>query len=71
MFLLSGLLPFQIPHVNFSGEDYSNTHDAVGLTSPTPFLSPSEPWYKWYGEILPDDKKVDQVKKIYKAYLKH
>uniref|UniRef100_A0A3P9P872 Small ribosomal subunit protein mS40 n=1 Tax=Poecilia reticulata TaxID=8081 RepID=A0A3P9P872_POERE len=48
-----GLLPFQIPHVDFSGEDYSNTHDAVGLTSPPPFLSPSEPWYKWIWILTP------------------
>ncbi|XP_015253408.1 PREDICTED: 28S ribosomal protein S18b, mitochondrial [Cyprinodon variegatus] len=63
-----GLLPFQIPHVDFSGEDYSNSHDAVGLTPPPPLSS--EPWYKWYGEITPNEKKVEQVKKTYKAYLK-
>ncbi|KAM4725860.1 small ribosomal subunit protein mS40 isoform 2-T2 [Anableps anableps] len=68
---LTGLLPFTIPDVGFSGEDYSNTHDAVGLTSPPSSLISSEPWYKWYKEITPDDKKVDQVKKTYKAYLKH
>lgn len=65
-----GLLPFQIPHVEFSGEDYSNSHDAVGLTTPPPFLISAEPWYKWYKEITPDNDKVDQVKKTYKAYLK-
>ncbi|KAM4549967.1 small ribosomal subunit protein mS40 isoform 2-T2 [Fundulus diaphanus] len=65
-----GLLPFHIPRVEFSGEDYSNSHDAVGVTPPPPFLISSEPWYKWYGEITPDDNKVDQVKKTYKAYLK-
>ncbi|XP_017292939.3 28S ribosomal protein S18b, mitochondrial [Kryptolebias marmoratus] len=65
-----GLIPFQIPHVNFSGEDYSNTHDAVGPTPPPPSLTSGETWYPWYGEITPDDNQVAKVKKTYKAYLK-
>uniref|UniRef100_A0A3Q0RWK1 Small ribosomal subunit protein mS40 n=1 Tax=Amphilophus citrinellus TaxID=61819 RepID=A0A3Q0RWK1_AMPCI len=64
-----GFLPFQIPHVEFSGEDYSNSHDAVGTTPPPPFLSFGDNWYKWYGKILPDENEVAKVKKTYKAYL--
>lgn len=67
---LLGLLPFQIPYVDFSGVDYSNSHDAVGSTPPPPSLSLGDNWYKWYGEILPDEKEVAKVKKTYKAYLK-
>ncbi|XP_040909789.1 28S ribosomal protein S18b, mitochondrial [Toxotes jaculatrix] len=65
-----GLLSFQIPHVEFSGEDYSNSHDAVGSTPPPPSLTSGDIWYKWYGEIMADEKEVAKVKKIYKAYLK-
>ncbi|KAJ3609833.1 hypothetical protein NHX12_024343 [Muraenolepis orangiensis] len=63
-----GLLPFQIPYVEFLGEDYSNSHDAVGST-PTRLTS-GEPWYSWYGTMVPDEKEVAKVKKTYKAYLK-
>uniref|UniRef100_A0A1A8KWN8 Small ribosomal subunit protein mS40 n=1 Tax=Nothobranchius kuhntae TaxID=321403 RepID=A0A1A8KWN8_NOTKU len=62
-----GLLRFQIPHVEFSGETYSNTHDAVGSTPPPPS---GETWYWWYGNIEPDPSKVAQVMKTYKNYLK-
>ncbi|XP_038581531.1 28S ribosomal protein S18b, mitochondrial [Micropterus salmoides] len=65
-----GLLPFQIPYVEFSAEDYSNSHDAVGSTPPPQFLTPGNTWYKWYGEIQPDENDVAKVKKTYKAYLK-
>lgn len=67
---LSGLLPFQIPYVEFSGEDYSNSHDAVGCTPPPPSLTSDDTWYKWYGAITPDEEQVAKVKKTYKAYLK-
>ncbi|KAM3833856.1 small ribosomal subunit protein mS40 [Diretmus argenteus] len=62
-----GLLPVQIPHAEFSGEDYSNSHDAVGTTPPPSSLTT---WYRWYGSITPDEKEVAKVKKTYKAYLK-
>ncbi|KAK6323956.1 hypothetical protein J4Q44_G00062950 [Coregonus suidteri] len=62
-----GLLPFQVPHVDFSGEDYSNSHDAVGSTPPPPTMTP---WYWWYHTIQPDETEVAKVKKTYKAYLK-
>ncbi|XP_026011233.1 small ribosomal subunit protein mS40 isoform X1 [Maylandia zebra] len=65
-----GLLPFQIPYVEFSGEDYSNSHDAVGSTPPPSSLTLGDNWYTWYGEILPDENEVAKVKKTYKAYLK-
>ncbi|KAM9737518.1 small ribosomal subunit protein mS40 [Menidia menidia] len=65
-----GLLPFQIPHVEFSGEDYSNSHDAVGCTSPPPSLAAGASWYDWYGEVSPDPSEVAKVKRLYKAYLK-
>ncbi|KAE8282407.1 28S ribosomal protein S18b, mitochondrial [Larimichthys crocea] len=65
-----GLLPFEIPFVEFSGEDYSNSHDAVGSTPPPPSLTSGDTWYKWYGEITPDENEVAKVKKTYKAYLK-
>ncbi|XP_041868274.1 28S ribosomal protein S18b, mitochondrial [Melanotaenia boesemani] len=65
-----GLLPFQIPHVEFSGEDYSNSHHAVGSTPPPPCLLSGSIWYSWYGEITPDSRDVAKVKKTYKAYLK-
>ncbi|KAG8004974.1 28S ribosomal protein S18b [Nibea albiflora] len=66
----TGLLPFEIPYVEFSGEDYSNSHDAVGSTPPPPSLTSGDAWYKWYGEITPDENEVAKVKKTYKAYLK-
>ncbi|XP_056290160.1 28S ribosomal protein S18b, mitochondrial [Pseudoliparis swirei] len=65
-----GFLPFQIPYVEFSGEDYSNSHDAVGSTSPPQSLASGETWYKWYSEITPDEKEVAKVRRTYKAYLK-
>ncbi|XP_041810873.1 28S ribosomal protein S18b, mitochondrial isoform X2 [Chelmon rostratus] len=65
-----GLLPFQIPYVEFSGEDYSNSHDAVGSTPPPQSLPSGDTWYKWYSEIMPDENEVAKVKKTYKAYLK-
>ncbi|XP_071357259.1 small ribosomal subunit protein mS40 [Trachinotus anak] len=65
-----GFLPFQIPHVEYSGEDFSNSHDAVGSTPPPLSLTSGDSWYEWYGEVTPDEKEVAKVKKIYKAYLK-
>ncbi|XP_035537113.1 28S ribosomal protein S18b, mitochondrial [Morone saxatilis] len=65
-----GLIPFQIPHVEFSGENYSNSHDAVGSTPPPQSLISGNTWYTWYGEITPDEKEVAKVKKTYRAYLK-
>uniref|UniRef100_A0A8C7XYZ9 Small ribosomal subunit protein mS40 n=1 Tax=Oryzias sinensis TaxID=183150 RepID=A0A8C7XYZ9_9TELE len=65
-----GTLPFQIPHVEFSGDDYSNSHDAVGCTPPPPCLNSGETWYKWYGEMTPDAGEVAKVRKLYKPYLK-
>lgn len=65
-----GFLPFQIPRVDFTGEDYSNSHDAVGATPPHVSLTSGQTWYKWYDQIMPDDKEVAKVKKMYKAYLK-
>ncbi|XP_069576784.1 small ribosomal subunit protein mS40 [Brachyistius frenatus] len=65
-----GLLPFQIPYVEFSGEDYSNSHDAVGSTPPRPAVTSSGAWYEWYGEIRPDENELAKVRKTYKAYLK-
>ncbi|XP_057683906.1 28S ribosomal protein S18b, mitochondrial [Corythoichthys intestinalis] len=65
-----GFLPSQIPHVDFTGEDYSNRHDAVGLTPPAPSLESGDNWYHWYGEITPDENEVAKVRKTYKAYLK-
>lgn len=67
---LLGLLPFQIPYVEFSGEDYSNSHDAVGCTPPPPSLTFGDTWYKWYGALTPDEEQVAKIKKMYKAYLK-
>ncbi|KAM7372706.1 hypothetical protein PAMP_007609 [Pampus punctatissimus] len=64
-----GLLPIQIPYVDFSGEDYSNSHDAVGSTPPPPSLTSGNTWYKWYSELTPDQNEVAKVKKTYKAYL--
>ncbi|XP_030268227.1 small ribosomal subunit protein mS40 isoform X1 [Sparus aurata] len=65
-----GLLPFQIPFVEYSGEDYSNSHDAVGTTPSPPSLTIGDTWYKWYSEMTPDENQVAKVKKTYKAYLK-
>ncbi|NP_001290980.1 28S ribosomal protein S18b, mitochondrial [Esox lucius] len=65
-----GLLAFQIPHVDFAGEDYSNSHDAVGLTPAPPTVNSSNPWYWWYDTIQPDETEVAKVRKTYKAYLK-
>ncbi|KAM6958809.1 small ribosomal subunit protein mS40 [Aplochiton taeniatus] len=65
-----GLLPFKSPHVDFSGEDYSNCHGAVRCMPPPSSMSSSEPWYNWYDTIEPDEKEVAKVKKLYKAYLK-
>ncbi|KAK0142357.1 28S ribosomal protein S18b, mitochondrial [Merluccius polli] len=65
-----GLLPFQIPHVEFMTENFSNSHDAVGSTPTSKCLTSGKPWYIWYGKMVPDEKEVAKVKKIYKAYLK-
>ncbi|KAM8840085.1 small ribosomal subunit protein mS40 [Spinachia spinachia] len=65
-----GFLSFQIPYVEFSGEDYSNSHDAVGSTPPTQSLTSGETWYQWYSEVAPDKNEVAKVKMTYKAYLK-
>lgn len=67
--LFLGLLPSHIPPVEFSAEDYSTSHDAVGLTPPLPSTL-SDTWYKWYGTIEPDENEVAKVKKTYAAYLK-
>ncbi|XP_076013186.1 small ribosomal subunit protein mS40 [Genypterus blacodes] len=64
-----GLLPFQIPYVELSGEDYSNSHNAVGSTPPPSCLTSGDPWYKWYNKITPDEKEVAKVRKMYKAFL--
>ncbi|MFT7811372.1 hypothetical protein Z043-110227 [Arapaima gigas] len=64
-----GLLSFQVPFVDFSAEDYSNSHDAVGCTPPRPSVAPEDPWYSWY-EAKADEREVAKVKKIYKAFLK-
>ncbi|XP_031441478.1 28S ribosomal protein S18b, mitochondrial isoform X2 [Clupea harengus] len=65
-----GLISVHAPHVDFSGEDYSNSHAAVGSTPPTPVVKAGESWYYWYGNIDPDERELARVKKIYKAYLK-
>ncbi|XP_061822782.1 small ribosomal subunit protein mS40 isoform X2 [Nerophis lumbriciformis] len=65
-----GFLPFQIPHVDYAGDDYSNSHDAVGVTPPAPCLTSREDWYRWYGKIIPDENEVAKVRKTYKDYLK-
>uniref|UniRef100_A0A3Q3WF68 Small ribosomal subunit protein mS40 n=1 Tax=Mola mola TaxID=94237 RepID=A0A3Q3WF68_MOLML len=64
-----GLLPFEVPYMEFSGEDYSNFHDAVGSTPPPQSLISGDTWYKWY-YVKPDENEVAKVKKTYKAYLK-
>lgn len=69
-FFPPGFLTFQIPYVHFSEQDFSSSHDAVGKTPPPPSLSAGDSWYKWYGEIIPDETEVAKVKKIYADYLK-
>lgn len=54
--------------MDFSGEDYSNSHDAVGLTAPLQASAPT--LYHWYDEITPDEEEVARVRKKYEAYLK-
>lgn len=54
--------------MEFSEEDYSNSHDAVGLTAS--LQPPASTYYSWYGEITPDEEEVAKVKKTYKAYIK-
>ncbi|XP_064877114.1 small ribosomal subunit protein mS40-like [Oncorhynchus nerka] len=63
--IFPGLLPFQVPHVDFSGEDYSNSHYAVGSAPPPPTMTP---WYRWYHTIQPETE-VAQVKKSNEAHL--
>ncbi|XP_072532037.1 small ribosomal subunit protein mS40 [Salminus brasiliensis] len=65
-----GLLPTELPFVDYAGEDYSNSHGAVGHTPPPPSKTTDEPWYSWYGHIEPNERELARVKKIYKAYLK-
>ncbi|XP_041931789.1 28S ribosomal protein S18b, mitochondrial isoform X1 [Alosa sapidissima] len=65
-----GLMPVQVPHVDFSGEDYSNSHAAVGKTPPSSAVKAGEPWYHWYETMIPDERELARVKKIYKPYLK-
>lgn len=69
LLLLPGLLPSHVPPVDFSAEDYSTSHDAVGSTPPLPSAS-SDTWYRWYGTMEPDESEVARVKKTYAAYLK-
>ncbi|XP_028305455.1 small ribosomal subunit protein mS40 [Gouania willdenowi] len=61
-----GFLPFSIPFVEFTAEDYSNRHDAVGSTPPAP--ASTEPWYYWYKDIIPDETEVAKVTKLYKPF---
>ncbi|KAJ8341987.1 hypothetical protein SKAU_G00319150 [Synaphobranchus kaupii] len=65
-----GLLPFQVPYVDYTGEDYTNSHDAVGHTPPPPSMTSGDPWYSWYGSLQPDEAELARVKKLYKDYLK-
>lgn len=65
---LSGLLLFHVPFMDFSGEDYSNSHDAVGWTAS--LQPPASPLYRWYAPITPDAEEVARVKRTYEAYLK-
>lgn len=64
---LSGLLLFHVPFMDFSGEDYSNSHDAVGLTAS--LQPPASTLYEWYAQRTPDEEEVARVKKNYEAYL--
>uniref|UniRef100_A0A674DVX1 Mitochondrial ribosomal protein S18B n=1 Tax=Salmo trutta TaxID=8032 RepID=A0A674DVX1_SALTR len=43
--IFPGLLPFQVPHVDFTGEDYSNSYDSVGSAPPPPTMTP------WYSKL--------------------
>ncbi|KAF7686177.1 28S ribosomal protein S18b, mitochondrial [Silurus meridionalis] len=65
-----GLIPTQLPFVDFSGEDFSNSHLAVGRTPVPPGYSHGETWYAWYGAVEPDERELARVKKLYKPYLK-
>uniref|UniRef100_A0AAZ3SQA3 Uncharacterized protein n=1 Tax=Oncorhynchus tshawytscha TaxID=74940 RepID=A0AAZ3SQA3_ONCTS len=47
------MVSIYVPHVDFSGEDYSNSHDAVGS----------------YHTIQPTETEVAQVKKTNEAHL--
>lgn len=69
-FLSLGLIPTQLPSVDYSGEDFSNSHGAVGRTPLPPAYTHGEPWYAWYGDLEPDERELARVKKIYKPYLK-
>lgn len=63
---LSGLILVQVPFVDFSGEDYSNSHDAVGLTAP--LQPPTSTLYDWYTWWAPDEKEVARVRRRYEAF---
>ncbi|KAM9434332.1 small ribosomal subunit protein mS40 [Clarias gariepinus] len=65
-----GLIPTHLPLVDYSGEDFSNSHGAVGRTPLPHAYTHGEPWYAWYGDIEPDERELARVKKIYKPYLK-
>ncbi|KAK3525427.1 hypothetical protein QTP86_031559 [Hemibagrus guttatus] len=65
-----GLIPTQLPTIDYSGEDFSNSHGAVGHTPVPPAYTHGEPWYAWYGDMEPDERELARVKKIYKPYLK-
>lgn len=65
-----GLIPTQLPFVDYSGEDFSNSHGAVGRTPVPPAYAHGEPWYAWYGDIEPNELELSRIKKIYKPYLK-
>lgn len=56
--------------MDFLEEDFSKSHDAVGSTPTPTCLTSGEPWYTWYAKMVPDEKEVAKVKKLYKAYLK-
>ncbi|KTG02488.1 hypothetical protein cypCar_00002042 [Cyprinus carpio] len=56
--------------IDYSKEDYSNTHGAVAATPAPSSLRSGELWYPWYGSIKPDERELARVKRIYKDFLK-
>ncbi|XP_048472890.1 28S ribosomal protein S18b, mitochondrial isoform X5 [Rhincodon typus] len=64
----TGLLGFQVPHIEINLDNYSGSHGAVGKTPSPP--RQEGPWYSWYDWQDPPEKEITRIRKMYKPFLK-
>ncbi|XP_051776657.1 28S ribosomal protein S18b, mitochondrial isoform X3 [Erpetoichthys calabaricus] len=65
-----GLIPYQVPFVEFRIENYTNLHSAVNKTPSAPGVNESTSWYFWYDWNEPPEKEIAKLHKIYHKYVK-